>query len=50
VATVAAGVAALLAFKILLRSTFVCDTVTTPDDLAKKIAVALSDRPYRLRQ
>jgi hypothetical protein len=42
VAEVAAGFAGLLAFKTWLRSTFVCDTFTTPDDLAKKIAVALS--------
>jgi Domain of unknown function (DUF4062) len=42
VADVAAGVAGLMAFKAWLRSTFVCDTFTTPDDLAKRIAVALS--------
>ena len=33
---------ALLEFKAWLRKTFVCDTFTTPDDLGRKIAVALS--------
>jgi tetratricopeptide (TPR) repeat protein len=42
VAEVADGVAALASFKKWLRDTFVCDTFTTPDDLAKKIAVALA--------
>ena len=42
VAEVAAGVQALAEFKAWLRASFVCDTFTTPDDLGKKIAVALS--------
>lgn len=41
VAEVAAGVQALLDFKTWLRATFVCDTFTTPDELGRKIAVAL---------
>ncbi|HEX9982775.1 MAG TPA: DUF4062 domain-containing protein [Thermoanaerobaculia bacterium] len=41
---VAGGVSALLDFKTWLRATFVCDTFTTPDDLGRKIAVALSAR------
>ena len=44
VADVAAGVAALREFKAWLRKTFVCDTFTTPDELGRKIAVALSNR------
>lgn len=44
VAEVAAGVQALLEFKAWLRASFVCDTFTTPDDLGRKIAVALSAR------
>ena len=43
VAEVAAGVAALIEFKAWLRKTFVCDTFTTPDELGRKIAVALSN-------
>jgi tetratricopeptide (TPR) repeat protein len=42
VAEVATGVAALIEFKAWLRKTFVCDTFTTPDELGRKIAVALS--------
>ncbi|HKS22865.1 MAG TPA: DUF4062 domain-containing protein [Thermoanaerobaculia bacterium] len=41
VAEVAAGVQALLDFKAWLRTNFVCDTFTTPDDLGRKIAIAL---------
>jgi AraC-like DNA-binding protein len=37
------GIEALAAFKKWLRDNFVCDTFTTPDDLAKKIAVTLSN-------
>jgi len=44
VADVAAGVQALLDFKAWLRASFVCETFTTPDDLGRKIAVALSAR------
>jgi hypothetical protein len=42
IAEVAEGVAALRAFKAWLRQTFVWDTFTTPDELGRKIAVALS--------
>jgi tetratricopeptide (TPR) repeat protein len=42
VAAVARSVRALQEFKRWLRASFVCDTFTTPDDLGKKIAVALS--------
>jgi tetratricopeptide (TPR) repeat protein len=42
VAEVATGVQALLEFKTWLRGKFVCDSFTTPDDLGKKIAIALS--------
>ncbi|HEY6889463.1 MAG TPA: DUF4062 domain-containing protein, partial [Solirubrobacter sp.] len=41
VAEVAAGVQALLDFKAWLRATFTFETFTTPDDLGRKIAVAL---------
>lgn len=41
VAEVVEGVAALGAFKTWLRKTFVCDTFTTPDELGRKIAIAL---------
>jgi Domain of unknown function (DUF4062) len=41
---VAAGVKALHDFKAWLRATFVCAEFTTPDDLAKKIAIAFSAR------
>jgi tetratricopeptide (TPR) repeat protein len=44
VAEVAAGVQALLDFKTWLRSSFTFETFTTPDDLGRKIAVALSAR------
>jgi hypothetical protein len=44
VAEVAAGVQALLDFKTWLRASFVCEGFTTPDDLGRKIAVALSAR------
>src|SRR5215204_4585800 len=43
VADVVAGVSALGEFKAWLRKTFVCDTFTTPDELGRKIAVALSN-------
>ncbi len=43
VASVARSVQALADFKTWLRSTFVCDTFTTPDDLGRKIAIALSN-------
>ena len=42
VAEVAASVAALIDFKAWLRATFTCDTFTTPDELGRKIAMALS--------
>lgn len=42
VAEVATGVQALAEFKGWLRASFVCDTFTTPDDLGRKVAVALS--------
>ena len=42
VAKVIEGVQGLQEFKSWLRSSFVCDTFTTPDDLGRKIAVALS--------
>ena len=41
-AEVAAGVQSLLDFKAWLRANFVCEAFTTPDDLGRKIAVALS--------
>ena len=44
VTEVAAGVQALLEFKMWLRASFIVDTFTTPDDLGRKIAVALSGR------
>jgi tetratricopeptide (TPR) repeat protein len=44
IAEVAASVQALLDFKTWLRATFVCETFTTPNDLGRKIAVALSAR------
>ena len=43
VADVAAGVQALLDFKTWLRKTFTCEKFTTPDDLGRKIAVALAE-------
>jgi tetratricopeptide (TPR) repeat protein len=42
VTEVAAGVQSLLDFKAWLRASFVCEAFTTPDDLGRKIAVALS--------
>jgi hypothetical protein len=42
VAAVAADVQGLLEFKAWLRASFVCETFTTPDDLGRKIAVALN--------
>jgi tetratricopeptide (TPR) repeat protein/cellulose biosynthesis protein BcsQ len=47
VADVIAGVQGLNDFKAWLRASFVCDTFTTPDDLGRKIAVALSARARR---
>ena len=44
VAEVVAGVQALRDFKSWLRANFVCETFTSPDDLGRKIAVALSAR------
>src|SRR5437764_3841562 len=44
VAEVAAGVQKLLDFKAWLRASFVCEAFTTPDDLGRKIAIALSAR------
>ena len=44
VAEVAAGVQALVDFKAWLRATFVCEAFTTPDDLGRKIAIALRPR------
>jgi len=41
IAEVAAGVQGLVDFKAWLRASFVCETFTTPDDLGRKIAVAL---------
>src|SRR3989442_6162965 len=43
VTKVAEHVAALIDFKAWLRTTFTPDTFTTPDDLGKKIAVALAN-------
>jgi hypothetical protein len=47
IAEVAAGVQALLDFKAWLRTTFTPEAFTTPDDLGRKIAVALSARAQR---
>jgi len=44
VAEVAAGIQGLLDFKAWLRASFVCGTFTTPDDLGRKIALALGAR------
>lgn len=41
IAEVATGVQGLLDFKTWLRGTFVFETFTTPDDLGRKIAIAL---------
>ncbi|MBC8029586.1 MAG: DUF4062 domain-containing protein [Pyrinomonadaceae bacterium] len=43
VAEVAEGVAGLIDFKAWMRATFTPDTFTTPDDLGRKIAVALAN-------
>lgn len=43
VSEVAEGVAGLIEFKAWLRTTFTPDTFTTPDDLGRKIAVALAN-------
>lgn len=37
------GIRALADFKAWLRGTFVCETFTTPDDLGRKIAIALKN-------
>ncbi|HEX4607042.1 MAG TPA: DUF4062 domain-containing protein [Urbifossiella sp.] len=42
VADVVDGMKGLIEFKTWLRGTFVCEKFTTPDDLGRKIAVALS--------
>lgn len=47
VAEVAAGVQALLDFKAWLRASFVYEAFTTPDDLGRKIAVALGAHVQR---
>lgn len=47
VAEIRAGVAGLLAFKAWLRNNFTPETFTTPDDLGRKIAIALSDYLHR---
>jgi tetratricopeptide (TPR) repeat protein len=39
---IVSGIAELGLFKKWLRDTFICETFTTPDDLGKKIAVALA--------
>ncbi|HYI11638.1 MAG TPA: DUF4062 domain-containing protein [Thermoanaerobaculia bacterium] len=44
VAEVMAGIQGLLEFKVWLRANFTCEAFTTPDDLGRKIAVALSAR------
>lgn len=43
VAEVAEGVAALRAFKAWLRETSVCDTFTTPEELGRRISIALAN-------
>ena len=48
IAEVAAGVQGLVEFKAWLRASFVCETFTTPDDLGKKIAIALRTSERRL--
>ncbi len=50
VAEVAKGVGALIDFKSWLQATFVCDRFTTPDDLGRRIAIALKTHvPTRRR-
>jgi len=44
VAEVAAGVQSLIEFKAWLRAAFVCETFTSPDNLGRKIAIALRTR------
>ena len=44
VAEVAAGVSALVEFKTWLRATFGCEEFTTPEDLGRKVAIALANR------
>ncbi|HYC88587.1 MAG TPA: DUF4062 domain-containing protein [Thermoanaerobaculia bacterium] len=44
IAEVAANVRSLIEFKTWLRASFVCEAFTTPDDLGRKIAIALSAR------
>ena len=43
IAEVATGVRLLVEFKTWLRASFVCDVFTTPDELGRKIAIALSN-------
>src|SRR5215216_4863021 len=43
IAAIAEGVAGLLEYKSWLRTTFTPETFTTPDDLGRKIAVALAN-------
>ncbi|MCC7377013.1 MAG: DUF4062 domain-containing protein [Verrucomicrobiales bacterium] len=45
VAEVVAGIQSLNEFKAWLRSTFTCESFTTPDDLGRKIAIALRQHP-----
>jgi hypothetical protein len=44
---VISNIAELTRFKAWLRHTFVCDTFTTPDDLGRRIAVALSSHAHQ---
>jgi Domain of unknown function (DUF4062) len=44
VVEVMAGIQGLVEFKAWLRANFTCEAFTTPDDLGRKIAVALSAR------
>ena len=48
VTEVATGVQGLLDFKTWLRGNFICETFTTPDDLGRKIAVALGAAARRV--
>ena len=50
VTEIAEAVAALMTFKTWLRKTFVCDTFTTPDDLGRKVAVALASYSPGIRR
>lgn len=47
VAEVATGVQALVDFKGWLRGNFVCEGFTGPDDLGKKVAIALSNFAHK---